>query len=155
MNQALRVLSVSLTSFLTAGIGISALLIAPAVAQVNGPGPSPASSFDTVLNLPGDEAVITGSILESVGDVPGQTTQLNVSDGGTIGGLFNAGAGSEVNISGGTVGSFFDAESGSEVNISGGVFGSIFDAEEGSVVNEDGEVNFGDIPFFVGILQAQ
>jgi len=35
-----------------------AFLVAPALGQVNGPGPSPASDFDIVLNLPGDEAII-------------------------------------------------------------------------------------------------
>ena len=90
------------------------------MAQVNGPGPSPASSFDTVLNLPGDEDVITGALSESIGGVEGQTTQLNVSDGGEVGSSFDANSGSEVNISGGTVGGSFDANSGSEVNISGG-----------------------------------
>ena len=101
MNQALRVSLLSLVSCLC----ISALLMSPALAQVNGPGPSPSSLFDTVLNLPGDEAVITGVDGnanvdgESIGGVPGQTTQLNVSDGGNVGAFFDANSDSEVNIS--------------------------------------------------------
>ena len=126
----------SLVVFL--GIGIWALLIDPAFAQVNGPGPSPSSDFDIVLNLPGDEAVITGEFSESIGGVPNQTTQLNVSDGGEVGVRFDAGSGSEVNISGGSVGFLFEACSGSEVNISGGSVGSFFRALSGSEVNISG-----------------
>ena len=126
----------SLVVFL--GIGIWALLIDPAFAQVNGPGPSPSSDFDIVLNLPGDEAVITGEFSESIGGVPNQTTQLNVSDGGEVGVRFDAGSGSEVNISGGSVGFLFEACSGSEVNISGGSVGSFFRALSGSEVTISG-----------------
>ena len=108
------------------------------LAQVNGPGPSPANLFDTVLNLPGDEAVITGAESESIGGMPGQTTQLNLADGGTVGSFFDANAGSEVNISGGTVDDFFRAESGSEVNISGGAIENFFQARSGSNVNISG-----------------
>lgn len=124
--------------FLVCCVGSWALLISPASGQVNGPGPSPSSAFDVVLNLPGDEAIITGASRESVGGVSGQTTQLNVSEGGVVGGTFSANSGSEVNISGGTVGQSFNANSGSEVNISGGnIFRSFF-ARSGSTVNFSG-----------------
>ena len=117
-------------------LGISALLVSPSLAQVFGPGPSPSSLFDTVLNLPGDEAVVTGADFESIGSFE-QTTQLNVSDGGAVGFLFFA-DNSEVNISGGTVGDIFTSLSNSEVNISGGTVGDFFDAGIGSVVNISG-----------------
>ena len=85
-------------------------------AQVNGSGSSDPALFDTVINLP-PEPDIGDS--QSIGGVDGATTQLNVRDGGSVGGVFDAFFGSEVNISGGSVGPFFDANSGSEVNISG------------------------------------
>ena len=132
---------------------LAASLVPQAVqAQVFDSGPSPSSSFAIVINLPGDEMVITGDEDESVGG-SGETTQLNVSagmvgrsffagfnsevniSGGSVEDLFTAFSGSEVNISGGTVGDFFDANSGSEVNISGGTVGDFFDANSGSEVN--------------------
>lgn len=139
-------------------------------AQVNGPGPSPSSSFDVVLNLPGDENVVTGADDEGVGGVDGQTIQLNVNQGtvgnvfqtrfgsevniigGVVGESFITFTGSEVNISGGTVGNFFTARSGSVVNISGGTFGPNFTAINGSVVNiSGGTVGTG---FFAGTVGA-
>ena len=87
-----------------------------AEAQVNGPGPSDSALFDIVINLP--PAPNIGSD-ESIGGIFGQTTQVNVMDGGSVGLFFDAESGSEVNISGGSVGSSFNAEFGSEVNISG------------------------------------
>ena len=126
-----RILGRSTLSFifrLSTFIGVWALLVAPALAQVNGSGPSPSSDFHTVLNLPGDEA-ITGASYGSIGGFgPAFDFQLNVSDGGTVGQHFDADINSEVNISGGTVDHSFDANSGSEVNISGGTVGSNFDA---------------------------
>ena len=124
--------------------GVFAFLISPALAQVNGLGPSPASDFDTVLNLPGDEPVITGGFGESVGGMSGQTVQLNISNGGTLGNNFVASFGSEVNISGGTVGRTFLASGSfgsnpaSEVNISGGTIGDSFLTSGDSVVNISG-----------------
>ena len=106
--------------------------ISAASAQVNGPGPSPSSSFDTVLNLPGNASMMFGSA-QSIGGIPGQTTQLNIDDGGTIGFRLEANSGSEVNVSGGRVGNAFDANSGSEVNVSGGTLGGL-DANSGSHV---------------------
>ena len=104
----------SLISLVCTCIGILAL-VAPALAQVNGPGPSPSSAFDIVANLPEDYKFVSG-----VNIPKGQTIQLNVSDGGTLGIAFEAIAGLEMNLSGGTVDRFFDARSGSESNISGG-----------------------------------
>ena len=134
MNQALRLSSLSIVSFLSIWLGISALLVSTSLAQVNGSGPSPSSLFDTVINLPDDVALIVGS----VGGVAGQTTQLNVTSGGTVAAFFFADSGSEVNISGGIVGGDFEANSGSEINISGGEVGNSFDAQSGSMVNISG-----------------
>lgn len=124
--------------FLFFCLAISALLISPALAQVNGPGLSPSNQFDTVINLPGDEHIIagTGPLFppESIGGVPGETTQLNVSTDGVVGVSFEARFGSEVNIGGGTVGRLFAAQSNSEVNISGGTIGALVRAVSGGVV---------------------
>ena len=134
MNQSLRVSLLSLVGC----FGISAFLMSSSFAQVNGPGPSPSGDFDTVINLPGDEAIISDGFGEEVGGIPGQTVQLNVSDGGALGAFFDAEAGGEVNISGGDVGSFLSANDGSEVNISGGTVGNALSANAGSVVNISG-----------------
>ena len=79
----------SLISLVCTCIGILAL-VAPALAQVNGPGPSPSSAFDIVANLPEDYKFVSG-----VNIPKGQTIQLNVSDGGTLGIAFEAIAGLE------------------------------------------------------------
>ena len=141
MSRVLRVSSLPLAGYLATCIGISVLLISPALAQVNDSGPSPSSSFDNVLNLPGDEALLIGVIFQSVfEDLAGQTIQLNVSDGGEVGSRFATFPGLEVNVSGGTVDLFFEALSGSEVNISGGTVGRCFEALSGSEVNISGGV---------------
>ena len=75
MNQAFRFSSLSLSSGLLTFAWVFTLLIPPATAQVNGPGTSPANLFDTVLNLPGDEFLIS----DDIGGIAGQTTQLNLS----------------------------------------------------------------------------
>jgi len=75
-------------------LAIAVLTPTVAVAQVFDPGPSDPTLFDTVINLPADQSDISGSI----GGVAGQTTQLNVVDGGSVGGDFRANSGSEVNI---------------------------------------------------------
>ena len=107
------------------------------------------AQFDTVINLPEnpDSPNPSGFSGNSIGRFSGisSNTQLNVSDGGSIGFQFDAGAEDvsntniEVNISGGRVGSFFNANSGSTVNISGGevIFG-FFNANSGSTVNISG-----------------
>ncbi len=106
-----------------------ALFASPVAAQV----------FDTVINVPQDVVEIVSSRGNSAsvgGD--GLTTQLNISDGGSVGDFFRADSGSVVNIGGGSVGSQFDANSGSSVNISGGSVDGSFKADFGSVVNISG-----------------
>ena len=138
MSQVLRVSLLPLVGYLVTCIGILVLLISPALAQVNGLGPSPSSSFDTVLNLPGDEASLNGVILQGIlGGVTGQTIQLNVSDGGEVGSRFAAFPGLEVNVSGGTVDDI-EVNFGAVVNMSGGTVGDEFSARPGSVVNFSG-----------------
>lgn len=134
MKQLLRVSLLSLV----VRFGFWAFLISPSVAQVNGPGTSSSSAFNTVINLPGDEAIISGGFGENIGGTPGQTVQLNVDEGGTIGPLFQANEGGEVNIRGGQVGAFLTANEGSKVNISGGNIGSALSANSGSVLNISG-----------------
>ena len=143
MNQVLRTSTFFIVNCIVACVAISALLASSALAQVHGPGPSPASDFDTLINLPGDEAVISGQEFETVGGIDGETTQLNVEHDGTIGSRFSALAGSEVNVCDGTVGARFRAEAGSEVNIISGNVDSSFLALNGSQVNISGG-NFGD-----------
>jgi len=109
------------------------LLASPVAAQVFDSGPSDPALFDDVINLPSDLDIGDS---QSVGD-DGTVTQVNVSNGGSVGTAFDAYI-SEVNVSGGSVGNFFNANSGSEVNISGGVVGFFFDANAGSQVNISG-----------------
>ena len=106
------------------------------------------AQFDTVINLPDnpDSANPSGFSGNSIGSSSGisSNTQLNVSDNGSIGSFFNAGASDvlntniEVNILGGTVGQRFSANSGSTINISGGTVETDFDANSGSTVNISG-----------------
>ena len=118
------------------------------------------AQFDTVISLPENlgspnPSGFSGNFIGSSSGIS-SNTQLNVSNGGSIGPLFDAGAEEvlifdddgirlsdpstnvEVNISGGTVGSDFDANSGSTVNISGGTVGNDFDARSGSTVDISG-----------------
>ncbi|MFV2069551.1 MAG: hypothetical protein ACC645_21515 [Pirellulales bacterium] len=93
--------------------------------------------FTTILNIPPDPDIGDNQSI-------GSATQLNLSDGGEIGELFDAGAADgtstnvEVNIFGGSVGDDFDAFNGSTVNISGGLVGDRLRASGGSVVNISG-----------------
>ena len=104
-------------------------------AQVNGPGPSDSSMFDTVLDFTPSTNVPSDS---SSGGDPSTTTQLNASIG-TIGNNFNANVGSEINLSGDvSVGDGFNANSGSEINVSGGTLGDRFVANAGSVFSVSG-----------------
>ncbi len=120
----------------------STLAATAASADVNGPGPSDPNDFDTVINLPGDEALLGRRIGNAAGDAT-PTIQLNVADGGSVGSSFGASSGSEINISGGDVGEYFDAYFGSEVNISGGSVDHSFGANRGSEVNiSGGSVNY-------------
>ena len=101
------------------------MLVSPALAQVNGLGPSPSELFDTVLNLPGDEGVdlpgsdgvVTSAGEESIGELPGEVIQLNVAEDGIVGGGLKVLFDCEVNISDGTV-EFVNAFRDSEVWVS-------------------------------------
>ena len=112
------------------------------------------AQFDTVINLPEnpDSPNPSGFSGYSIGNNSGisSDTQLNVSNGGSIGRLFDAGAEGvpstnvEVNVSGGGVGDGFDAFGGSTVNISGGTVRQQFSANSGSTINiSGGIVEFG------------
>ena len=109
---------------------------ATASAQVFDSGPSDPAPFTNVINLPGDMVSFPDS--SDVGGVIGETTQVNVDSGGTVGFNSNARSGSEFNISGGSVGNVFDAFGGSEFNISGGSVGNFFNAFGGSEINISG-----------------
>lgn len=111
------------------------LFISPVSAQVFDSGPSNPALFDNVINVPSDPNIGDG---EDIGS-DGQVTQVNISDGGSVGVAFDAYLG-EVNVSGGEVGNFFNANNGSEVNISGGEVGIFFDANSGSQVNISGGI---------------
>ena len=171
MNQSPRVSPLSFISCLVICFGISTLLVSTTSAQiaspgpVNGLGPSPASTFAAVFNLPTDVFVGGGAGTTQInvnGGGPfsfalGLGEELNVN-GGTIGNGLSAGFGSEVNviagsvgndfeafgsvvsISGGTVGDDFVSTTDTEVNISGGTIGSGFGAFDSSVVNISGGV---------------
>ena len=81
--------------------------------------------------------------------VPSTNVEVNVSGGG-VGDGFDAFGGSTVNISGGTVRQQFSANSGSTINISGGIVEFGFDAESGSTVNiSGGTVGVGSTPIAV------
>ena len=110
------------------------LFVSPIAAQVFDSGPSDSALFDNVINIPSDPDIDNSS---SIGG-SGLTTQLNIFDGGSVGGGVEAISGTEVNVSGGSLSFFFDAESGSEINISGGDVGSGLDANSGSEVNISG-----------------
>ena len=100
------------------------------------------AQFDTVINLPEDLGSPNPNGFS--GNSIGTNTQLNLSDGGSIGFGFDAGARDvsstnvEVNISGGTIGNSFGAFGGSTINVSGGRVGSNFTANSGSTVNISG-----------------
>ena len=148
MYQALRVSLRSFASCLTTCICISALLVSPALAQVSGTGPSPASDFDVVLNLPGDETIFS----------VGVSTQINVFSGGAVpNGFFVPNSFSptgatnivgEMNIFGGTVGDRLHSF-GTELNIIGGTVGDDLSVEFGGVLNISGGT-VGDFMFVDG-----
>ena len=113
------------------------------------------AQFDTVINLP--EAPTnpnpSGFSGNSIGDNAEifSNTQLNVSDGGSVGDFLNLSASDpsssniEVNISGGTIGEGFESGFGSTVNILGGIVDG-FRVGTGSVANiTDGSVEFLDV----------
>ena len=107
------------------------------------PNISTSALFDTVINVPDDSNV---GLFVEIGDAFGTTTtQLNVSDGGSVGVGLTVFDGSEVNISGGTVDDFLIAVFGSEINISGGDVGDIF-------ALDDSEINLFGSDFFLNDL---
>ena len=108
-----------------------------ALAQVNGPGPSPANDFDSVVNLPNDDTSMLGDF-SVIGGIAGETMQLNIDVDGVIGDDSESQIGGEVNVRGGTLGARFMAGSGSEVNISSGSVGSSLQALSGSLINISG-----------------
>ena len=95
-----------------------------------------------MINVPTDPDI---AAFANIGVEDGSTTtQLNVSDGGSVGFGVDVFFGSEVNINGGTVDSSFNANAGSVVNIGSGTIGIGFDALDGSVVNiRGGSVDIG------------
>ena len=107
------------------------------------PNISTSALFDTVINVPDDSNI---GLSVEIGDAFGTTTtQLNVSDGGSVGLGLTVFDGSEVNISGGTVDDFLIAVFGSEINISGGDVGDIF-------ALDDSEINLFGSDFFLNNL---
>ena len=106
--------------FLSAIAASSLFTASQAFGQVNGAGPSDSIFFNTIINVPEDEVVFRGRV---IGGVFNRTTQLNLSDGGTInGGQLVLDFGTEANISGGTVTELFTRPD-SELNVTGGTFG--------------------------------
>ena len=101
--------------------------------------------FNTVINLPTDPNL--GDFV-TIGDETALiTTQLNVSDGGSVGFGLSVSNGSEVNINGGTVGLLLTALDGSVVNVSGGSVDDFFVGNFGSEINISG----GDIGTLFGL----
>jgi len=96
--------------------------------------------FSTIINIPPDPDFEDNRLI-------GSDVQLNLSDGGTIGSLFQAGefdgtsTNVEVNVTGGTIGFFFYTFSGSTVNVSGGSIGSFFQAGAFHGASTNVEVN--------------
>ena len=100
------------------------------------------SNFSTVINLPENlnSPNPIGFSGNSIGDGAEifTDTQLNVSDGGSVGDFFNVSGFNrsgniEVNISGGTVGNDFNSISGSSLNISGGTVGDFLNASNNTI----------------------
>ena len=112
--------------------------IAPSLVLLAGPCVSPAAS----QTLPSGIINVPPTVIGDVQSI-GSNTTLNVSEGGTVGFLFEAGLpdGSSqnvfVNIDGGVVGGLFYANSGSIVDISGGVVATV-EAFSGSTVSVSG-----------------
>lgn len=110
------------------------LISSPVAAQVFGSGPSDPALFDMVINSPPDQSLSGPGFFVGLGGV---TTQINVSNGGSLGEFFFTISDSELNVSGGSIGDF-SSISGSEINISGGSVGNSFQADNGSQVNISG-----------------
>ena len=134
MNQAHRVSLLSIIICLVISMSSNSL----SFAQVFAPGPSDPTLFDNVLNLPTDPNIDSSfSNPATIGGF-GNTEQVNVLAGGSIGDFASIFTGGEVNINGGSLGEGVEARSGSEVNINSGVLGGAFLAEIGSMVTVSG-----------------
>ena len=118
--------------FIALACATSISITTVAHAQVTGPGVPDSLLFDTVINIPTDPDIGDGA---TIGGMDQPTTQLNLFNGGTIGSLFGAEAGSEVNIFGGSVGTNFSATN-SVLNISDGFLESV--VAGGSTVDMSG-----------------
>lgn len=105
-----------------------------AIGQVFDPGPSDSALFDTVINLPPAPNIGFG---QSIGG-DGQTTQVNLDDGGFINSSFDVLTGGELNMIGGRINTSIDIRSGGELNISGGLIGFTGQAFDGSHVTMTG-----------------
>lgn len=126
-------------------------MVVNAHAQVNGLGPSDPALFTTVINVPPD--IVEGSI----GGVLGETTQMNLTEGGFLRRL-DANVGTEVNVGGGFA---IGIDSINEVNISGGEISSL-EAKSGSHVNVAGGIvtrlnafSGSEVSFSGGIVQIE
>ena len=92
---------------------------------------SDSSLFTTVINVPP----------QSAPDAISSDTQLNVSDGGSVGSFFlagdfvNQGENIEVNVLGGGIGNDFFAFQGAVVTVAGGTIGDFANASVGSEIN--------------------
>lgn len=111
------------------------LFASPVAGQVFNSGLSNPNDFFTVVNVPttpsfGDSTSFTTS--------NGDTTQVNLFAGGSVGNLSEINLGVELNVRGGSLGSGFDANSGSELNIRGGIVGEQLAALPGSQINISG-----------------
>ncbi|TWT42449.1 hypothetical protein [Botrimarina hoheduenensis] len=115
-------------------IALVGLLAMPAAGQVFNAGPADSALFDTVINLPPAPSISSG---QSIGG-DGQTTQVNLGDGGFIGSLFDVLEGGELNMTGGRISTAIDVRSGGEFNLSGGSIGFTGQAFSGSFVTITG-----------------
>ncbi|MEM9345368.1 MAG: PEP-CTERM sorting domain-containing protein [Planctomycetota bacterium] len=109
-------------------------LAGQSAAQVFDSGPSDPGLFDTVTNIPPSPDI--GDSVD-IGGVVGQTIQVNVGDGGSVGNNLQTLFGGEVNISGGVVGIGLTADGG-EVNILGGTAGDSVTSIGGGQINFSG-----------------
>ncbi|MEM1445101.1 MAG: hypothetical protein AAGF84_03540 [Planctomycetota bacterium] len=93
------------------------------------------TGFQTVINIPEDQAVLSGTL--------GANTQVNLSEGGRLGN-YRLGdpdrttVNAEFNMSGGSAGIFQRVWPGVTANISGGTVGAFFGVAGGATVNFSG-----------------
>ena len=135
--------------FLSAVAASSMFTASYSFGQVNGAGPSDPGLFTNVFNIPTDPDIGESQIF---GGVAGETTQINLSEGGTIGSNAEFNSGVELNMDGGTMRFSNDANAGSEVNISGGTVVGIFNIS-GSEADISGGLFNGSVRFGGGVDQ--